>query len=142
MKSVIDKFLYAQAGGTYELALHEVECGKKRSHWMWYIFPQIKGLGSSFMARKFELQNFDEAREYLEDETLRERLLEISTAVYELNANDIGYVFAYPDDLKFRSCMTLFALITPEDSIFRKNLDKYYEGEMCEHTVNIFSEEN
>ena len=72
------------------------------------------------------MQNFDEAREYFEDETLRERLIEISTAVYELNADDIGYVFAYPDDLKFRSCMTLFALITPEDSIFRKNLDKYY----------------
>lgn len=139
---MVQKFLYAQAGGVYELALHEIECGEKRSHWMWYIFPQIKGLGSSFMAQKFELQNFDEAKEYFEDETLRERLIEISTAVYELNADDIGYVFAYPDDLKFRSCMTLFALITPEDSIFRKNLDRYYEGEMCEHTVNIFSEEN
>ena len=139
---MVQKFLYAQAGGVYELALHEIECGEKRSHWMWYIFPQIKGLGSSFMAQKFELQNFDEAKEYFEDETLRERLIEISTAVYELNADDIGYVFAYPDDLKFRSCMTLFALITPEDSIFRKNLDRYYESEMCEHTVNIFLEEN
>ena len=136
------KFLNAQAGGTYELALHEIECGEKRSHWMWYIFPQIKGLGSSFLARKFELQSFDEAREYFADETLRERLLEISKAVYELNADDIGYVFGYPDDLKFRSCMTLFMLIAPEESIFKMNLDRYYEGEMCEHTVNLFAEEN
>ena len=139
---MVQKFLNAQAAGVYELALKEIECGEKRSHWMWYIFPQIKGLGWSFLARKFELQNFDEAREYFADETLRERLLEISKAVYELNADDIGYVFGYPDDLKFRSCMTLFALTVPEEPIFKMNLDRYYDGEMCEHTVNLFAEEN
>ena len=76
------------------------------------------------------------------DKTLRERLLEISKAVYELNADDIGYVFGYPDDLKFRSCMTLFMLIAPEESIFKMNLDRYFDGEVCEHTVNLFAEEN
>lgn len=141
MKSVVDKFLHAQAGGVYELALQEIEFGEKQSHWMWFIFPQIKGLGFSFMSRKYEFQDFDEAREYFSDETLRERLLQISQAVYDLDADDIGFVFGYPDDSKFCSCMTLFALITPEYEIFKKNIDRYYNGNMCEHTLNIFREE-
>ena len=136
----VNKFLNAQDSGVYEMALEEIKSGQKKSHWMWYIFPQIQGLGWSWMAQKFEIPTIESAREYFADETLRNRLIEISEAVYNLDS-DIHYIFGSPDDLKFKSCMTLFALIAPDESIFKRNLDKFYNGEYCEHTMNVFNKE-
>lgn len=136
----VNKFLNAQDSGVYEMALEEIKSGQKKSHWMWYIFPQIQGLGWSWMAQKFEIPTIENAREYFADETLRNRLIEISEAVYNLDS-DIHYIFGSPDDLKFKSCMTLFALIAPDESIFKRNLDKFYNGEYCEHTMNVFDKE-
>ncbi len=136
----INKFLNAQDSGVYEMALEEIKSGQKKSHWMWYIFPQIQGLGWSWMAQKFEIPTIENAREYFSDETLRNRLIEISEAVYNLDS-DIHYIFGSPDDLKFKSCMTLFALIAPDERIFKRNLDKFYNGEYCEHTMNVFDKE-
>lgn len=136
----VNKFLNAQDSGVYEMALEEIKSGQKKSHWMWYIFPQIQGLGWSWMAQKFEIPTIENAREYFADETLRNRLIEISEAIHNLDS-DIHYIFGTPDDLKFKSCMTLFALIAPDERIFKRNLDKFYNGEMCEHTMNVFNQE-
>lgn len=139
----VNKFLNAQDSGVYELALKEIKSGRKMSHWMWYVFPQISGLGWSWMAQKYEIPSIKDAKEYFANDVLRERLIEISNAVYEIEDKDVDYIFGYPDDLKFKSCMTLFALIAPQNErIFKRNLDKYYNGEMCEHTLNKFIEEN
>lgn len=137
---MVEKFLNAQDSGVYELALKEIKSGQKCSHWMWYIFPQIKGLGWSWMSQQYEIPSIEDAKEYFANETLRNRLLEISEAVYNLDS-DIHYIFGSPDDLKFKSCMTLFYLIAPEYTIFKNNLDKFYNGEMCQHTYNVFLRE-
>ena len=136
----VNNFLNAQASGVYEMALEEIKNGQKMSHWMWYIFPQIKGLGWSWMAQKFEIPTIEDAKEYYANDILRKRLIEISEAVYNLDS-DIHYIFGSPDDLKFKSCMTLFALIAPNERIFKRNLDKFYNGEYCEHTTKLYIEE-
>lgn len=142
MHYVEKKFLIAQEQVfPYEDALAEIKRGYKASHWMWFIFPQIKGLGDSYMTELFELKNFDEARVYINNEILKRRLLEITQAVYDLNADDIEEVMGYPDNLKLCSCMTMFALAAPEYPIFKQVLDRYYDGKMCEHTLTIFQQE-
>lgn len=141
MHYVENKFLIAQEQVfPYEDALAEIKRGYKSSHWMWFIFPQIKGLGDSHMTELFELKNFDEARVYINNETLKHRLLEISQAVYHLDTEDIECVMGYPDNLKLQSCMTLFALVAPEYPIFKQVLDRYYKGKMCEYTVELFNQ--
>ena len=99
----MNRFLNAQSK-TYDKALKELKKGKKRTHWMWYIFPQIYGLGSSDIAKKYELQSISEAKEYMKNEILKTRLLELSTTVYNLNG-DIVEIFDYPDVYKFKSCI-------------------------------------
>ena len=135
---MLDRFLKAQAM-MYSVAYKEIKYGYKSSHWMWFIFPQIYGLGFSPMSQAFEIKSFDEARAYMQHELLRNRLLEISQAVYDIDAEDIEYVMGYPDDLKLQSCMTLFTLIAPEYPVFKQVLDRYYKGEMCEYTVELFN---
>ena len=139
---MLEKFLNAQDSGVYEMALKEIQNGKKKTHWMWFIFPQLDGLGFSFMARKYSLKSKEEAKEYIENDTLRERLIEISNAILELNAEDIQKVFYDPDDLKLKSCMTLFKYVSPEISVFQEVLDKYFDGEECEYTRNFFVEKD
>ena len=124
----------------YPKALKEIRNGKKRTHWMWYIFPQIYGLGLSYIAVKYELKSIKEARLYINNELLRNRLLEISQAIYDLNGN-IEYILEYPDVYKFQSCMTLFYLISPEYEIFKKNIDRYFYGSLCAHTIKIYNKE-
>lgn len=124
----------------YPKALKEIRNGKKRTHWMWYIFPQIYGLGLSDIAVKYELKSIKEARLYINNELLRNRLLEISQAIYDLNGN-IEYILEYPDVYKFQSCMTLFYLISPEYDIFKKNIDRYFNGKLCAHTIKIYNKE-
>lgn len=134
----LDRFLKAQAGN-YESALREIRAGQKRSHWIWYIFPQIQGLGFSSTAQYYAIEDLEEAKAYLKEPTLRARLLEISEALLALDANDPTRVMGYPDDLKLCSSMTLFAEADPECEVFQKVLDRYYGGRKDVRTLEILN---
>ena len=140
MSSDLSRFHRAQARD-YDRALSEIRAGYKRSHWMWYIFPQIRGLGYSSTAQFYAIRDLDEARDYLADPLLRARLLEISGALLELPGGDPAAVMGWPDDLKLRSCMTLFSLAEPENPVFPAVLKKYFRGERDERTVAIAERE-
>lgn len=101
MNNTLDRFLIAQEH-SYDTALREIRAGRKRSHWMWYIFPQIAGLGMSYTAQLYSIADIDEARRYIEHPVLGERLIEISRALLTLESSDAGAVMGYPDDLKDR----------------------------------------
>ena len=128
------KFLEAQKD-SYAVALSEIRAGQKTSHWIWYIFPQLKILGFSSTAQYYGIADLKEARAYLENKMLRKNLLEISQALLDLPECDIQKVMGYPDNLKLRSCMTLFQLADPSCEIFQKVLDKYFEGAGDEKTI-------
>lgn len=134
--SDLERFKKAQKS-SYDTALKEIKNGRKKSHWMWYIFPQIQGLGYSPTARYYAIQNIDEAREYLADPVLGPRLTEICEAALAAASSDPGEVFGYPDDLKLCSSMTLFEAANPENKIFGKVLDKYFSGKRDENTLEI-----
>ena len=121
----------------YEQALSEIKSGRKKSHWIWYIFPQLQGLGFSYASQYYGIEDIGEARAYMADSVLRTRLLEISDALLGLNESNPSKVMGYPDDLKLQSSMTLFAIATPECDIFQKVLDKYFHGEQDQKTVQI-----
>ena len=120
----LSRFHRAQARD-YDRALSEIRAGNKRSHWIWYIFPQIRGLGCSSTAQFYAIEDLGEAKAYLADPVLRERLLEISGALLGLESSDPSAVMGYPDDLKLRSSMTLFALAEPENPVFPAVLKKF-----------------
>ena len=122
-------FIKAQKS-SYPKALREIANGKKVSHWMWYIFPQLRGLGISRSAKKYSISGIEEAVAYLADPILGQRLIEISEILLELPSNDASEIFGHPDDLKLQSCMTLFAASVPHNtySVFQKVLDKYFDG--------------
>ena len=128
----LSRFLNAQARD-YEQALSEIRAGRKRSHWIWYIFPQLDGLGYSGTARYYAIKDRAEAEAYMEDPVLSVRLIEISNALLELESNDPTEVMGYPDDLKLRSSMTLFSMVS-DDPVFKKVLDKFFGGEECSYT--------
>ena len=128
----LSRFLNAQARD-YEQALSEIRAGRKRSHWIWYIFPQIDGLGYSGTARYYAIKDRAEAEAYMEDPVLSGRLIEISKALLELDSDDPTEVMGYPDDLKLRSSMTLFSMVS-DDPVFQKVLDKFFGGEECSYT--------
>ena len=134
----LSRFHHAQKSA-YETALSEIRAGRKRSHWIWYIFPQIQGLGFSSTAQYYAIEDLKEARAYLQDPVLRDRLVEISNALLALDSSDPSVVMGYPDDLKLRSSMTLFALADPDCRVFQDVLDKYYDGKRDERTVAIVS---
>ena len=136
-----EKFYKAQAN-FYEFALAEIKAGHKRSHWIWFIFPQLRALGRSRNAFYYGIKDLDEAKEYLEDEILRARLLEISQALLELATNDPVAVMGHIDSVKLRSCMTLFHLADPTCEIFKKVLDKYFSGQLDELTVELCKAEH
>ena len=137
----IKRFLAAQERD-YQTALSEIRAGRKQTHWIWYIFPQLKGLGMSATAKHYGIADLDEARAYLADKTLRGRLIEISQALLDLPGNDIRAVMGFPDDMKLRSSMTLFQQADPGCEIFRKVLDKYFGGKPDEKTIEILSTSN
>jgi len=124
----LERFVEAQQGD-YDRALAEIRSGRKRTHWMWYIFPQIAGLGSSLMATRYAIQNRAEAEAYLAHPILGPRLLEIAEAAAAIDGASATEVFGYPDDLKLRSCATLFAAVSPPGSVFERLLDKYFNGQ-------------
>lgn len=135
MENRLDRFLTAQER-SYEAALSEIKNGRKRSHWMWYIFPQIAGLGMSSTAQYYSIADIEEAREYITHPVLGARLLEISRALLALDGSDATAVMGYPDDLKLRSSMTLFAQVS-EDPVFNAVIDKFYSGRPDTRTLHI-----
>jgi uncharacterized protein (DUF1810 family) len=132
----LNRFRQAQQGN-YAIALAEIKAGRKRSHWMWYIFPQLKGLGFSETAQVYGLDGEAEAAAYLADSVLGDRLLQISAALLQLADDDPYQVFGNPDDLKLHSCMTLFANLPGTDPVFQAVLDKYYAGAPDPQTLRL-----
>ena len=134
----LERFIKAQEH-SYEIALSEIKGGRKRSHWMWYIFPQIKGLGYSSTAQYYSIQDRQEAENYMNHPILSERLIEISEELLKVDSDDPSVVLGYPDDMKLKSSMTLFYLIS-EEIIFKKVLDKFFGGELDKKTIDILKE--
>ncbi|MGN7890062.1 DUF1810 domain-containing protein [Dyadobacter sp. 22481] len=132
----LQKFLDAQQSD-YDAALSEIKNGRKRGHWMWYIFPQIKGLGHSSTANYFAIENLDQARRYFEHPLLGKRLVEISGAMLAVEGKSAYHILGIPDDLKLRSSMTLFSLLPETDPVFEAVLEKYYEGEADLRTLAL-----
>jgi uncharacterized protein (DUF1810 family) len=132
----LGRFEKAQAG-VYETALAEIKSGKKKSHWMWFIFPQIRGLGNSEMAANYAIQDLQEAEEYLNHPILGKRLIELRIALLRLPSTSARDVFGSPDDLKLRSCMTLFSLVPTAPRDFSVVLRTFFDGDKCEKTLSI-----
>lgn len=132
----LQRFLKAQERD-YETALQEIRNGRKLSHWIWYIFPQVKGLGFSSTSEYYGIEDLEEAKAYLENDTLKARLLEISEALLDLETNNAREVMGSPDHLKLKSSMTLFAMADPNIPIFKQVIDKYYDGVLDEKTLKI-----
>jgi len=128
------RFVDAQ-DAVYQEACSELKAGHKRGHWMWFIFPQIAGLGSSPMANEFAIQSLAEAEAYLRHPILGPRLRECSRLVTSVEGRSIDQILGYPDNLKFRSSMTLFAHATSDNQVFMDALRKYFEGRFDPLTV-------
>jgi uncharacterized protein (DUF1810 family) len=123
----LDRFVQAQAP-VYPQVLAELRAGCKRSHWMWFVFPQLAGLGHSAMARRYAIASLPEAQSYLAHPVLGPRLRECSALVLAVPHGDVHRIFGVPDDLKFHSCMTLFHRAAPQEPVFGQCLAKYFGG--------------
>lgn len=134
----LDRFVAAQ-DGIYETALAEMRGGRKRSHWMWFIFPQLAGLGSSATAQRFAIRNAAEARAYLAHATLGPRLVECAAAALAIKAGTAREIFGSPDDVKLRSSATLFAHVSPAGSVFHRLLDRFFDGLRDGRTLELLS---
>lgn len=134
----LERFVDAQ-NGVYEQALSELKAGRKTSHWMWFIFPQIAGLGTSAMAEKYAIRSAGEAAAYLADPTLSRRLLRCVEALLSIDGRSAHDILGSPDDLKLRSSMTLFAAISDHGSPFHRAIDRFYQGKFDERTIEILS---
>jgi len=133
----VQRFITAQER-IYDTVLAELRSGQKRSHWMWYIFPQIDGLGHSPTAQHYAIKSLGEARQYLNHPVLGARLVECAEAVAAIEGRSVSAIFGYPDDLKLKSSMTLFASITEDPhSVFNRVLEKYFHGEPDERTLHL-----
>ena len=132
----LERFIEAQHTG-YTIALSEIKHGRKQSHWMWYIFPQVQGLGLTATSKYYAIKNIDEATAYLSNEILGRRLMEISNALLEIKTNNAGIVFGNPDDMKLRSSMTLFAEVQNTNKVFQQVLDKFFNGKKDEKTLQF-----
>ena len=130
----LERFVEAQ-DGVFEQVCEELCAGRKRSHWMWFIFPQLQGLGHSAMARYYAISSLEEAKAYLDHPILERRLLQCCQLVNLVEGRSIQEIFGSPDYLKFRSSMTLFAQASTENQLFRAALEKYFEGEPDRSTL-------
>jgi uncharacterized protein (DUF1810 family) len=130
----LQRFVDAQKAD-YARALAEVRAGDKQSHWMWYIFPQVLGLGFSAMSKRYAIRSLDEARAYLAHPVLGPRLLEIAEAAVAVPDKSAFDIFGTPDDDKLKSCATLFALVTKDGSVFYRLLDRFFEGKRDTQTL-------
>ena len=131
----LNRFISAQST-TYEAALNEIKTGRKTSHWMWYIFPQYKGLGSSITSQQYAMTSIEEALLYFKHPILGNRLLEITNTFLNLKDKTAQEILGSPDHLKMNSCITLFNAIQTESDIFYKVLTKYYSNSQCTKTIS------
>ncbi len=134
----LSRFTEAQMQ-SYGTALKEIQNGRKVSHWMWYIFPQIHGLGRSSVSQYYAIQSLDEAAAFLHDPYLGGNLLQICRALLALNTNNAKEVMGHPDDMKLRSSMTLFSLVPDSDPVFQNVLEKYFDGKRDNKTLTILN---
>jgi uncharacterized protein (DUF1810 family) len=132
----LGRFLEAQ-GRSYETALSELRAGEKRSHWIWYVFPQLRGLGHSDNAQYYGITSLDEARAYLADPILGKRLHECVDALLKLKDTSAETVLGHVDALKLRSSLTLFRIASPGDNAFVNALDQYFGGKLDPHTITL-----
>ncbi len=135
----LDRFIQAQQHD-YATALAEIKQGRKRSHWMWYIFPQLAGLGYSDISKYYALKNAEEAQTYLNHPVLGKRLIAICSELLKLPGNNATQIFGMPDDLKLRSCVTLFSSLPNTNIVFRQVLDKFFNGEEDVQTLRLVGE--
>ena len=135
----LNRFVKMQAG-VYTTALAEIRSGLKRSHWMWYLFPQFEGLGFSAMSHRYAIKSLDEAEAYLAHPVLGPRLIECVETLLNLEGRSAYQIFGPVDELKLRSSATLFATVSPEGSVFHRLLDKYFEGHPDERTLELIGE--
>lgn len=136
MKNNLHRFIEAQERD-YEQALAEIRNGRKQSHWMWYIFPQIKGLGFSSTSKYYALEDLNESEQYIQHPVLGVRLREISNALLKLDTDDPKKVLGSPDELKLKSSMTLFSEVPSADPVFKKVLEKFFGGKKDDKTREI-----
>ncbi len=132
----LNRFLEAQAS-IYHTALEEIKSGRKQTHWIWFIFPQIAGLGSTEISLKYSIRTLFEASDYLSHPVLGTRLREISGELLKLQNLSAYQIFGPPDDKKLRSCMTLFCRVEPREFLFKRVLKKYFAGEEDQRTLEI-----
>lgn len=132
----LDRFVEAQEG-VYERALAEIKSGHKRSHWMWFIFPQIHGLGFSAISQRYAIKSREEAKAYLDHELLGPRLLDCVEVLLKLEGLSADEIFGYPDEMKLRSCATLFAQVSPPESAFHRLLEKFFAAEPDPKTLRL-----
>lgn len=132
----LERFLDAQKND-YAIALSEIKNGRKESHWMWYIFPQVMGLGYTSTSIHYSIKDLDEANAYLNHPVLGKRLIEISNVLLSLETNDARHVFGSPDNMKLKSSMTLFSMVANADKVFEKVLDKFFDGKKDEKTLQL-----
>ena len=130
------RFVQAQAG-SYDQALAEIRAGRKRSHWMWYIFPQIDGLGFSSMSRRYAIKSIAEATAYLDHPLLGTRLVACCEAALGIEGRSAFEIFGTPDDMKLRSCATLFESVVPARAVFTRVIEKYFDGERDAATLRL-----
>jgi uncharacterized protein (DUF1810 family) len=133
--SGLERFVRAQDGGVYEQALRELRAGAKRGHWMWFVFPQVAGLGRSSTAQHYALAGLEEARAYLAHPVLGPRLVECAQALLELSGRDPVRVLGSVDAVKLRSSMTLFEAAAPDERVFAEVLERWFDGERDEATT-------
>ncbi len=138
MENSLKRFTDAQEN-SYRMALSEIQQGRKQSHWMWFIFPQIAGLGFSETSRYYAIKDLQEADEFLKHPVLGSRLINISRELLKLNTSDAHRVFGNPDDLKLKSSMTLFSMLPGTDPVFQYVLEKFFNGEKDSKTLQIIS---
>jgi uncharacterized protein (DUF1810 family) len=132
----MERFIEAQQR-TYRTALREIENGRKVNHWMWFIFPQIAGLGFSETSKYYALKSLSEAEEYYSHPILGKRLIEISSVLLKLKTSDAHAIFGSPDDQKLKSSMTLFSAVKESHPVFQQVLDKFFNGEKDERTLAL-----
>lgn len=137
----LHRFLDAQEG-VYDTVLAELRTGRKSSHWIWFIFPQIAGLGHSGMAQQFAIASLDEAKAYLQHPVLGPRLKACTQLVLNVNGRSAEEIFGYPDHLKFRSCMTLFMIAATNNILFKNALLKYFDGKPDQKTLDLLARQS
>jgi len=132
----LERFVQAQQG-VYEQAIRELQAGNKQGHWIWFIFPQIRGLGMSSTSQRYAIQSLDEAEAYLSHPILGERLREFTSIVNKITGISAESIFGSLDAMKFRSSITLFAIASPEDEQFKSALEKYFNGSADQRTLDL-----